>query len=136
MRHASRLVFLFLIGAVLATAGCGEKDPLVGLYGLEENGKVAEWLRVTKDQEQYSIQVKMNGDWGKPEVVKVMTGEQFEQMFSQKADVAPDEPTGLMMGMGAFVKAPKGFRFQDFETKTGYFILAVFSGLKDLHKID
>lgn len=122
----------FIIALFTAcSSGPGDVNDLVGIYAVQENGVMKDFLKVERQGTKYLLSEKRGGKWrDKKSTLKIVTAEDFKKLL--KRDVT--EPfTGLMNKHLAIFQVPKGWKEKEFSTATGYFMFFMF-GPVELHK--
>lgn len=123
------VLLLFLIHPLHAFSG-DPADALVGSYAIKENGKLKEFVKITKTSGGYYISVN-EGRWSKPKKLLPVPMAKYEMHFDKKV-------AGDIQGLGhEFVgvfKVRKGFRSGKYICQTGY-VMAFILGAIDLHRL-
>ncbi|HEX6794225.1 MAG TPA: hypothetical protein VF304_10290 [Casimicrobiaceae bacterium] len=125
-------VLLGLTLSLVSTSGSASTyDALLGTFGLVEQGRMIEVLRIERHGHDLLLYQKHGGQWLAPVVVQPVRKARLETLIKQPIDV-PFE--GLGNDRLAVLRVPKGWRFGAFECDTGYW-LATSLGPAELHKL-
>ena len=97
-------------------------DALIGSYVARVNGQTREVIRIEKRTDGYFLHENNGTKWLAPEPMRPFGKDDFQRMLGT---TAPNEFVGLATGVAAVLKVPRGWRRDQFETKTGYFAITV-----------
>ena len=111
-------LFLSSLGECDATS----YDSLLGTFGLIENGKLTEFVRIEHSQQRYLLSQKHAGHWLAPVEVEPVTRLQLETIIKQPVNVAFE---GLGNDRLAVLQVPKGWKLGTFVCRTGYWVATV-----------
>jgi hypothetical protein len=133
----SMITSAILTLALLVVAGCSadastNPDSLIGTYAIEEHGKLEDFVRIEKKNGEYLMYDKnQNDQWtSDPDKVVPVTKKDLESILGHPVSV----PYASLGSNGAAIfKMPAGWGFDDFKTKTGYWV-ATMMGPIELHK--
>jgi hypothetical protein len=94
-------------------------DSLLGTFGLIENGKLTEFVRIEHRQQKYFLSRKHGGEWLAPVEVDPVTRAQLEAIVKEPVKV---EFEGLGNDRLALLKVPEGWKLGTFICRTGYWV--------------
>lgn len=122
----SRRITAGLLAMTFITlAGCGAQalpDALVGLYGVRDNGKTEQFLRIDQKDGRYRLSEKTGNTWTAPANVIPLSASTLRAYIKTPISVA-------FIGLGnnkiAVYKMPPGWHYKGFTTKTGYWAATV-----------
>lgn len=121
-----KLCTLMITFIVLTLTACSSKrdESLVGIYGVQKEGKIVPIIKVEKTDAGYAFADNKNGQWRiGTETAQPMTKEDFEKLMGEKIN-------GSFIGIktkGTLVaKVPEGFSKGKFKTSTGYMMVFLF----------
>ncbi len=144
-----KLIYILLISTILNSCGQNKKtengngtsgtlktkifnpkDDLVGEFAIEPNGKAE--LKVTKNSENYYVQINESGNWSEPEQLENVKDSNFQQLFGDNWNEFVE--AGLNKDSFGIFKVKKGYKYQDHTFKTGYFMFFLMAG--DIYKLN
>jgi hypothetical protein len=116
---------------LLGAFGCKSNLPeLVGTYSVNENGRLAEFIRVLQDGNKFYISEKDGLKWLSPVEVSSVDEDDLERILSRPI-------TANINALGTYgmavVQVRRGWKLGSFECKTGFW-LASSLGPVELHK--
>ena len=124
MKKLCALVVAFIVLTLAACSSSNRDESLVGIYGVQKNGKMVPVIKVDKTDAGYAFSDNKDGQWRVgTETAQPMTKENFEKLMGEKID-------GAFIGIktkGTLVaKVPEGFSKGKFKTSTGYMMVFLF----------
>ena len=111
---------LFLASPTVCDAA--SYDSLLGTFGVIENGKLVEFVRIERRQERYLLSRKHSGHWQTPTEVEPVTRAQLETIVREPVDV---DFEGLGNDWLVVLNVPKGWKLGTFVCRTGYWVATV-----------
>jgi hypothetical protein len=106
-------------------------DALQGSFGMDEDGRIVEIIRIERRGHAFMLFQKRAGQWLAPVALAPVTRRQMETIMGQPIDIAFE---GLGDGELAVLRVPQGWRIGSFVCRTGY-LLATRLGPVELHRL-